>query len=125
MLNKRGQGLSVHTIIVAIIGLIILVAIILMLTGKLGAFGEGAETQVTAGETLWTQLGWGGGEGETCTHTCETTYGSDLDMVIKIYDTRERCENAPWSAGGKNFLFQSGDFTDVQDDKVCCCRINV
>ena len=62
MLNKRGQGLSVHTIIVAIIGLIILVAIILMLTGKLGAFGEGAETQVTAGETLWTQLGWGGGE---------------------------------------------------------------
>tara|TARA_B100001971_G_C17706017_1_gene294072 strand:+ start:192 stop:473 length:282 start_codon:yes stop_codon:yes gene_type:complete len=44
MLNKKAQGLSVTTIIVAIIGLIILVAIILMLTGKLGDFGTGTES---------------------------------------------------------------------------------
>ena len=39
--KRKAQGLSVHTIIVAIIGLIILVAIVLMLTGKLGGFDEG------------------------------------------------------------------------------------
>lgn len=45
MLKKRNaQGLSITTIVVAIIGLIILVAIILMLTGKLGAFSKGVDT---------------------------------------------------------------------------------
>jgi len=41
MLKKRGQGLSINTIIVAVIGLIILTVIILILTDKLGGFGEG------------------------------------------------------------------------------------
>ena len=44
MMNKKAQGLSVHTIILAVIGLIILVVIVLMLTGKLGDFGKGAES---------------------------------------------------------------------------------
>ena len=39
--NRKAQGLSVHTIIVAIIGLIILVAVILMLSGKLVDFDKG------------------------------------------------------------------------------------
>ena len=43
MLKKRAQGLSITTIIVAVIGLIILVVIIMMITGKLGAFGKGTE----------------------------------------------------------------------------------
>ena len=43
MFKKRAQGLSITTIIVAIIGLIILVVIIMMVTGKLGAFGKGTE----------------------------------------------------------------------------------
>tara|TARA_B100001971_G_C17943033_1_gene408663 strand:- start:125 stop:325 length:201 start_codon:yes stop_codon:yes gene_type:complete len=57
MLNKRGQGLSVTTIIVAIIGLIILVAIILMLTGKLGAFGEGTESASESNKKTCEELG--------------------------------------------------------------------
>ena len=43
MSEKRAQGLSITTIIVAVIGLIILVVIIMMITGKLGAFGKGTE----------------------------------------------------------------------------------
>ena len=43
MLKKMAQGLSITTIIVAIIGLIILVVIVAMLSGKLGAFGKGSE----------------------------------------------------------------------------------
>jgi len=47
--NRKAQGLSVHTIIVAIIGLIILVAIVLMLTGKLGSFGEDVDEVASCG----------------------------------------------------------------------------
>jgi len=41
MLKKKAQGLSITTIIVAVIGLIILVVIVMMITGKLGIFSEG------------------------------------------------------------------------------------
>ena len=47
MLKKRAQGLSVHTIILAVIGLIILVVIVLMLTGKLGMVGKGLDKPAT------------------------------------------------------------------------------
>lgn len=40
--NKKSQGLSITTIIVATIALIVLVVIIAMLTGKLGSFSVGA-----------------------------------------------------------------------------------
>lgn len=44
MLKKRkAQGLSITTIIVAVIGLIILVVIIAILTGRMGIFSEGLE----------------------------------------------------------------------------------
>jgi len=44
MLKKRkAQGLSINTIIVAIIGLIILVVLVLLLAGKLGTFSEGLD----------------------------------------------------------------------------------
>jgi anaerobic selenocysteine-containing dehydrogenase len=42
--KKNAQGLSVTTIVVAVIGLIILVVVISMLTGKLGNFGSGLST---------------------------------------------------------------------------------
>lgn len=57
MLKKRGQGLSVTTIILVVLGLLILVAIVMMLSGRFGDFGKGADDQVTAGEELWETLG--------------------------------------------------------------------
>jgi hypothetical protein len=75
MLNKRGQGLSVTTIIVAIIGLIILVAIILMLTGKLGAFGEGAES---VGNPLETCIAGQGGDLKELGVECDA---GDVEIV--------------------------------------------
>ena len=44
MLKKRGQGLSINVIIIAIVGLIVLVVIIAILTGKLGNFNKGVES---------------------------------------------------------------------------------
>ena len=91
MLNKKAQGLSVTTIIVAIIGLIILVAIILMLTGELGAFGEGT-SEASGCETVCKAIG-------KVKHTTET---SDAE-----------CKNAKGQ-----YIF--GDYSDVSSG-VCCC----
>ena len=43
MFKKRGQGLSITVIVAAVIGLIIIVVIIAILTGKLGAFSKGID----------------------------------------------------------------------------------
>lgn len=50
MSKKRAQGLSITTIIVAVIGLIILVVLIAIFTGRLGAFGKGLEEQEKFGK---------------------------------------------------------------------------
>jgi len=48
MLKKRNaQGLSVSIIIMAVVGLIILVVIVAMVTGKLGGFSKGARDSGT------------------------------------------------------------------------------
>jgi len=39
--KKKSQGLSITTIILAVIGLIILVVLIMMITGRLGGFSKG------------------------------------------------------------------------------------
>ncbi|MFC1686854.1 hypothetical protein ACFL0E_00670 [Nanoarchaeota archaeon] len=48
MKNKKGQGLSLTTIIVAAIALIVLVVLVMIFTGRIGIFGEGVKK---AGET--------------------------------------------------------------------------
>ena len=51
MLKKKAQGMSIKIIIVAVIGLIILVVIVAMLTGKLGIFTGGIESFGDASKT--------------------------------------------------------------------------
>jgi len=44
MLKKRdAQGLSITTIIVAVIGLIVVVVLIAIFTGRIGSFGKGLD----------------------------------------------------------------------------------
>jgi hypothetical protein len=44
MLNKRGQGLSIKTIIIAVVGLMVLVVLVALLSGRLGGFSKGVGT---------------------------------------------------------------------------------
>ena len=53
-------------IITAIIGLIILVAVILMITGKFGAFGEGTDDAISC-KNVCESIGKTGDEDSTCT----------------------------------------------------------
>ena len=66
MLKKKAQGLSITTMIVAVIGLIILVVIVAMLSGKLGAFGKGSEKIGNIAKTCEYQGGTLAKEGEDC-----------------------------------------------------------
>ena len=95
MLNKRGQGLSVHTIILAVIGLIILVVIVLMLTGKLGMVGKGLDKPAT------------------CEDSCNA-----IGMKASImFESSCKSNEEP-----HNYKFIPGDFSDVTGNNVCCCR---
>ena len=43
MKNKRGQGLSLNTIIIAAIALIVLVVLVMIFTGRMGGFTGGLQ----------------------------------------------------------------------------------
>jgi len=45
--NKKGQGLPLTTIIIAAVGLIVLVVLVAIFTGRIGGFGKGVETAGT------------------------------------------------------------------------------
>ena len=49
MKNKRGQGLSLNTIIIAAIALIVLVVLVMIFTGRMGAFTGGINKCVNQG----------------------------------------------------------------------------
>ena len=102
MHRKRKSQLSITMIITAIIGLIILVVIVLMLTGKLGAFGEGT-SRASGCETICKTIG--------------------MDDLIITDQTETWCKGATMS--GKKYKYMPGTYSDVDEDKVCCCRGNV
>lgn len=64
MFKKRGQGLSINVIIIAVVALIVLVVLIAIFTGKLGGFSTGLKevddvnkdcADIKAGYTLRTE----------------------------------------------------------------------
>ena len=98
LINKKAQGLSITTIIVAVIGLIILVVIIMMITGKLGAFGEGL------------------GRAMSCENVCN---GIGMGKTGYDYD-KEGCLGLPPNNKPK---ILPGKYSDVSDGEVCCCKV--
>jgi hypothetical protein len=92
-MNKRGQGLSITTIIVAAIALIVLVVLVAIFTGRLGGFNRGL-TDVSTCESL-------GGARCTTSDNC----ASDA-RVLGASDC------------GKD-LSQDGG-TDKSSDPICC-----
>ena len=51
MPNRKSQSIGIGVIIAAVIGLIIMVVLIALLTGKLGNFGKGVENSATCQNT--------------------------------------------------------------------------
>lgn len=95
-MNKRGQGLSITTIIVAAIALIVLVVLVAIFTGRLGGFSKGVA------ETI------------TCKNSCKA-FGMEFDYSLNKAD----CNNDPIRR------YVPGNYPDVDKfgkDAECCCK---
>ena len=88
--KKNAQGLSITTIIIAVLGLLILVVLVSLLSGRLGGFSKGV------------------GEVGSCGKLCEVTGKSKTTS-----DSKTLCEDA----GGD---YRSGNFDDVTSGVCCC-----
>lgn len=96
--NKKSQGISITTIIVAIIGLVVLVVVVLMLTGNLGVFSKGANEGEKKGEDLWKELGWEGGSATPASTTTTTTPRATTTSTTTTLDCRtngQGCSDKP------------------------------
>ena len=91
MFKKRAQGLSINVIIVAVIGLIILVVVIAMFTGRIDLYSSGVK------------------ELTTCENTCKNI-GADAGVNLN--------ELACKSLSDDN-QFLPGTYSDAPDG--CCC----
>jgi len=99
MLKKRNaQGLSITTIIIAVIGLIVIVVLIAVFTGKLAWFGQGVEKSQTC-ESVCSSLAKKTATNLEADGTTPATMCGDVLTERKIY----------------------GTFADVNTGKVCCC----
>lgn len=54
--NKKAQGLSLTTIVVAAMALIVLVVLVAIFTGRIGSFGQGVEDVGGAGDCAKTSV---------------------------------------------------------------------
>ena len=89
--QKKSQELSINTIILAVLGLIILVVLVALLSGRLGGFSKGV------------------GEVSSCEKFCGIT-----DKTKSTPSDKDACENGRGE-------YMPGNFDDVNENQVCCC----
>lgn len=95
-LTKKGQGISINTIIIAAIALAVLVVLFAIFTGRLGLFSKGVqEIDSCAQKCKSINMGFAGG------FTSEPTVGNE-------------CNNAPGQ------IYISGSYKEGKYG--CCCR---
>ncbi|HIJ11678.1 TPA: hypothetical protein HA278_06480 [Candidatus Woesearchaeota archaeon] len=76
MIHKKGQGLSLTTIIVAALALIVLVVLVLIFTGRIALFEQGVSDSGNS-ELVQMQVGYGQCEPTTSAgSTFKTSFGS-------------------------------------------------
>ena len=74
VLNKKGQGLSLTTIIVAALALIVLVVLVMVFTGRIGIFTGGLD-KASQAELVQMQINYGDCHPSA---TAEATFGNDF-----------------------------------------------
>lgn len=96
-MNKKGQSISINTIIIAAIALAVLVVLFMIFTGRLGLFSKGV------------------GEATNCDQACKAAGYSRSDAVS---ETTAKSEDCPGTGG---YLLPG--YSIIQDGvrKKCCC----
>lgn len=97
-MNKKSQGLSINAIILVAIGLIVLVVLIAVFTGRMGNFVRGVDTTAT------------------CSNAC-SSLGMKIGAVTELSSTgcTSATLNYRFLGGGKE---KYGDLVGTQE---CCC----
>ena len=91
--NRNEQGMSITFIIVAIIALIVLIAAVMIFSGKFDDFRSGI------------------GKAVTCEDACKV-----LGMTISVYKTEGDCKIVKKIG----YKLIPGDFSDRKGEKCCC-----
>lgn len=106
MLKKRAQGLSMNIIVLAVIGLIILVVLIAIFTGKLNFYTSGVR------------------ELTTCENTCKNigyTSGRAITESSCINDVKGRSIPGKFSDISGTSIQEIDDGETIEIEKKCCC----
>jgi len=96
-MSKKGQSISINTIIIAAIALAVLVVLFVIFTGRIGIFTQGVK-----------------GTAPTCNNACNTA-GYTSGAVTGGPGGNKECDTGKFKI--------SGEFQDVLSDQnqVCCC----
>jgi len=105
-MNKKSQGLSVNTIIIAAIALIVLVVLIAIFTGRFGGFSEGIQ------ETEKFDL-------EKCPNSCKGLDHAGGNWLVENVVGRD-CSDA--SAGYNTRHYGLPRTLDGDNYMICCCQ---
>ena len=90
-MNKKGQSISINTIIIAAIGLAVLVVLFAIFTGRIGGFTKGVQ------------------ETDTCAQKCASLNTNNPPGANPTVDTKS-CADGQYIAGS----YKDGPFG-------CCC----
>lgn len=96
-MSKKGQSISINTIIIAAIALAVLVVLFVIFTGRISLFSKGV------------------GETTTCEQACKSAGNTQFKPVGELAAKNEDC------GGGNWFLLQG--YSEIQGGTrmKCCC----
>ena len=89
---KKGQGISINTVIIAAIALAVLVVLFMIFTGRFKIFSEGVS------------------ETASCQNTCR-----GLAMLRSEASNKESCQLSQGT-------YVPGSYKDISQGNVCCCQ---
>lgn len=100
-MSKKGQSISINTIIIAAIALAVLVVLFYIFTGRLGSFSKGV------------------GETASCENSCKAL-GMRLgsrSSAISVQDAADDCKRQ------QDRSYIPGTYSDITEvNGVCCCQ---
>ena len=93
-MNKKGQSISINTIIVAAIALAVLVVLFAIFTGRIGGFSKGVQ------------------DTDNCAQKC-----TSLGLTITSDLSKSECATTP------SGTFIAGKYSDTPNKGCCCSKV--
>ncbi len=112
MLFKKGQGLSLNTIIIAALALIVLVVLVVVFTGRIGIFQEGVSREGQA-ELIKLKIQYG---------DCHPTATEEAGFTTRFNDAESVGAQELEEASFKDEIDRCDEFTDADSCTAATCK---